>query len=258
MSLSILKPAIAYLKGALFICLFPLMAAAAPLEALWTMPSGSLGAGRVILSISTITVGTDGSVAFAVTTHDGNFVNQEYRLYWIDADQNDLADDGVPSNDWRNLPLEPLLVRRDQIVYLSNQQLRSMSRDQAGVITDVAVGSAFATANIINFMVEQSRNPGVLYLADYAESANNFNLHAYAINPVNNSEILVPTQVGIDNGDLKIVFATQTDGMYQIQASEDLVNWVDFQSVIVGTGLPQTFSEAISAATKKFYRVRKL
>lgn len=247
-----------HIRAILIVLLVPTAVTAAALEPLWTMPSGSLGAGREVRSVSTISVGTDGSAAFVVTTDDGAFGNNEYRLYWIDAAMNDLADDGVPDNEWETTPMEPLLVRLDQLIYIQGSQLYSLTRDASGGVAKESVGSSFGALSTISYMIEQSRNPGVLYLVEIPESSSSFNLHAYAINPVNNPELLVQTQVGIDNGFLKIVFATQQDAMYQIQASDDLSTWTDFQSVIVGTGLPQTFSEAVTTATKQFYRVRKL
>lgn len=258
MPLQKLQSSLVHVKLFVFACLLPLSAMAAPLESLWTIPSGSLGAGRVILSISTMTVGTDGSVAFIVTTHDGSFDNEEYRLYWISADQTDLADDGVAGNEWQTTPMQPLIARQDQLVYLSGQQVRSLTRDSAGVLTDTAVGAPLSIYSTLSFMVEQSRHPSAFYLAEVLQNGLTFNLHAYGVNPVNNPEILVPTQVGIDNGFLTIVFATQPDAMYQIQASDNLINWTNFQSVLVGTGAPAIFSEEITGTTKQFYRVRKL
>lgn len=254
-----LLPAAFRIRTFLLLAALPLGLQAAPLEPLWTYTSGSLGAGREVFSVGTINVGTDGSVAFEVTTHDGAFANQEYRIYWLDAEMNDLADDGDPSNDWSPVPLRPLLIRQDHLVYLQNdRQLRSMTRSETGVITDVAIGAAFDPASESTFMIEQSRHPSVLYLVETPGDRFSFKVHAYAIEPVNNPELLVPTQVGIDNGFLQIVFPTKADGMYQVELSSDLVNWTSQGTQIIGTGEAHTFSLEVGLQSKQFYRVRKL
>lgn len=255
-----LLPAALPIRTFLLLAALPLGLQAAPLEHLWTYTSGSLGAGREVFSVGTINVGTDGSVAFEVTTHDGAFGNKEYRIYWLDAEMNDLADDGDPSNDWSPVPLRPLLIRQDHLVYLENdRQLRSMTRSETGVITDIAIGAAFdLTSDESTFMIEQSRQPSVLYLVEEPEDNLSFKVHAYAIEPVNNPELLVPTQVGIDNGFLQIVFPTKADGMYQVEVSSDLVNWTSEGAQIIGTGEAHTFSLEVGLQSKQFYRVRKL
>jgi hypothetical protein len=245
------------LLSGLFVML-PLVSSAAGLELLWTYDSGSIGAGRKISSVSTLTVGTDGSVGFVVQAHDGSFGNQEYRMYWLDSAMNDLADDGALDNEWVNEALQPLAIRKDHLIYLSNQQLRSMTRDDVGDVADVSVGSAFGAASATTWMVEQSRNPGVFYFVETAGDALTFKLHAYALTPVNNEELLVPTEVGIDTGDLQMRFPTKTDAAYQVQSSEDLVTWVDEGAQIIGNGNARTFSYTVSSETKKFFRVRKL
>lgn len=230
----------------------------AGLTPLWTFESGSLGAGRVIGSVGTVTVGTDGSVGFVVNTHDGAFSNSEYRLYWLDSAMNDLAADDVVDNEWVDEFLDPLAIRKDHFIYQSDQQLRSMTRDNLGDITDVAVGSAFGAMSFTKGMVEQSRNPGVLYIVETASDSLTFKLHAYAITPVNNDELQVPTGVGIDAGEVQVVFPTKADEMYQIQSSVDLESWTDEGAQIIGNGTPRSYGQPVSGISRKFFRVRKL
>lgn len=250
----------------LFVGFFQSLLATAPLTHLWTYDSGSMGAGRVIRSIGTVTVGTDGSVGFVVTTDDGAFENVEDRLYWLDADQVDLADDGVADNEWVSESLQPLAIRKDHFIYLKDNQLRSMSRDTLGDITDVSVGSAFGADVFTVWMVEQSRNPGVLYLIEPATDKLTFKLHAYQIDPASTEELQTPTVIGITDtavaGErvIHLEFPTVTDAMYQIESTTDLVNvpWAVDGAQNVGNGADVAAQRSAPASGSIFYRIRKL
>jgi hypothetical protein len=225
-----------------------------------------MGAGRVILSIGTVTVGTDGSVGFVVGTHDGAFANEEYRLYWLGADQVDLADDGVTDNEWVDTFLQPLAIRENHLIYLSGQQLRSMSRDSIGDITDVAVGGPLAAASGANWMVEQSRNPGVLYIVETLSDQLTFKLHAYAIDPASTIELQTPTVIGVTDAAVEgervihLEFPTATDAMYQLESTTDLVNvpWAADGAQNVGNGVDIATQRPAPASGNIFYRIRKL
>lgn len=262
----ILYRRIAVCVSFLLIGVFQSLFATAPLTHLWTYDSGSMGAGRVILSVGTVTVGTDGSVGFVVTTHDGAFGNKEYRLYWLDSEMVDLADDGVTDNEWVDAFLQPLAIRKDHLIYLSDQQLRSMSRDSVGNITDVAVGSPLAAASEATWMVEQSRNPGVLYIVETLSDQLTFKLHAYQLDPASTIELQTPTVIGVTDTAVEgervihLEFPTATDAMYQLESTTDLVNvpWSADGAQNIGNGGDVAAQRSAPASGNIFYRIRKL
>lgn len=235
------------------------------LNLLWTYDSGVLPDGRTVFGVGLIpSIGTDGSVAFTVDVQGAG--GSEQRLYWFDKAQDDpAAPEPILESSWISNQYQVLAVRLNHLIYgvidfsSDTTDIYSLVRSPgATAVAEPSAATATIASSAVSSMIEQSRGPGVMYVFEGDIGDPFFKLHAYEILPVNTEEILVPTVVGVDSGNLTLRFVTQADAMYQLERSSDLITWVTDGSQLVGSGQTLVLQRQLPSSGQEFYRLRKL
>lgn len=218
----------------------------------WDFVVGPLTAGRVVRSVSSVNVGTNGSVAVTLTVDDGSFGNTEYQLYWISSAGDLIWGSGFISS----FPVA-LAIRPGLLVYQEGDRIASVVKPDTGpvvvgTVTTAAAGNVFSA-----YSIEQGRTPGVLAVAEVEDDKSGFTLHAYQLTPRLADVELVGSVSGVLGGRFVMQFQSQAGVNYQFQSSEDLLTWLDAGAEIVGDGSVKSLPDDIAAGARRFFRVIK-
>jgi len=230
-------------------------------SALWSFSSGTFPAGQEVRSVSSVNVGTDGSVAVTLTTDDGSFGNTQYKLYWVGSDGSLIwASQFLPGGLIQGEGSFPvaLTIRSGLLIYqVGDTTIKSVVKPADGpavvgtvATADTAGGNTFAT-----YSIEQSRTPGVFAVVEVEGDGSGFTLQMFKLTAAVQGVTLVGSETGVRDGRYVLQFQSQDGVTYQIQASTDLLSWVNQGPVIVGDGGIKSLLEPVSATTRRFFRV---
>jgi hypothetical protein len=230
--------------------LLPTAGEAQGITSAWNYDSEPFGAGRQVFAVSTLNVGSDGSLAFTLTVDDGSLGNIEYRLFWL-SPTGDLR----WASEFGTASLQALAIRTGHLVYLEDgQQLHSVKRNPAGDFEDSTVAT-FASADTA-YTIEQGRSPGFLFVAETAVDKASFKIHAFRLESGTTVDYAAMF-AGVSGGAFTLFFPSATGELYQVERSEDMINWTLVGDPIPGTDSLQSYTDEGLSSTF-YFRVRRL
>jgi len=173
-------------------------------------------------------------------------------------------------NTWNNVSGTSYTGSTTAVLTIANPTTEIMGY-QYQVIINNAVGSSvsFPAPLVIGssnaklawlqtyFTTAQLGNPGLI--SDTATPANdgipNLMKYAFNLNPLTDDNLDLP-QPAISNGQLTLTFPTlQTDLIYTVQASTDLINWSTSGVTVQANGSQMSASYSLSGNTPVFLRI---
>jgi hypothetical protein len=220
------------------------------LSSAWTYTTPPFGAGRQVFAVSTLNIGSDGSVALTLTVDDGSLTNFEYRLFWISA-----TGDLLWASDYLAEDAQALAIRAGHLVFLEGgRKLQSVKRNPDGDFEATIV--ATLVSGDTAYTIEQGRSPGLLFLAETASDKASFQLHAYRLDSGATVD-LAEMFAGVSGGAFTVFFPSAVGVLYQVERSSDLILWTPVGDPVPGTGSLQSHTDP-GLDGSFYYRVRRL